>query len=222
MLSVVSTIVSRDVKLYLRRQSDWSIPVIFLIMIVSVFPMALGPSPKTLSIFAPGIIWVAVVLSLLMSLEYVFRSDYQEGVLEQFVLSVYPLPLVLLGKAIAHFLAMGIPMLMLTPIFAFLLHMPLNEIWVLWGTLLLGIPIISLVGSIGAVLTIGLHRGGVLLSVLILPLIIPVIIFGVSSVSTVRQGFSAYPQLLILGALLLLALVFSPLAASIALKVSVE
>ncbi len=222
MIAVLGRIIARDLLLYLRRQSDWSVPLIFFVMIVSVFPIALAADPAVLEPLAPAIIWVATVLSLLMSMDTVFRLDHHEGITDQFVLSVHPLPVLLFGKACAHFLAMGLPLLLLVPLMAHMLPMQGEAVWVLWASLALGIPTISLVGMIGALLTIGLHRGGILLSILIFPLILPIIIFGVGSVALVGQGMESYSSLLILLALFLLALAFTPLVAASALKVSLE
>jgi heme exporter protein B len=222
MLSPFLAIVRRDVLLMTCKRGEWGMPLFFFVMTVSLFPIALGPQSTLLPPLAPAIIWVAVVLSLLMSLEGVFRSDHQEGILEQFVLSPYPLPLLLLGKSTAHWLAMGLPLLILAPVLGFMLHLSASGVGALLLTLIIGIPTLSLMGCIGATLTIGLHQGGLLLAILILPLMMPVIIFGTSGVVAANQALPFYAEILLLSALLLLMLVLGPIVAAMALRASLE
>ena len=222
MLTPFLAMVRRDLVLLTCRQGEWGMPLFFFVMTVSLFPIALGSQSSLLATFAPAIIWVAVVLSMLMSLDTLFRSDHQEGSLEQMVLSPYSLPLILLAKSIAHWLAMGLPLLLLAPLFAFMLHMPAMGVWVLSLTLMVGIPILSLLGSMGAALTIGLHQGGLLLAVLILPFMMPVIIFGTSGAAAASQELPFYAELLLLLALFLVMLVLMPVLTSMALKASLE
>lgn len=212
----------RDLTLYIRRRGEWMMPVIYFLMITCLFPLALDPDPNLLTKLAPGIIWIAVVLSLLMSLENIFRLDYQEGSIEHYVLSPYPLAILLLGKSLAHWLAIGLPLLILAPVVGLLFHLPVLGIGILLITLAIGIPLISLIGMIGVALTIGLHRGGLLLAILVLPLMMPVIIFAASSVAKASMGQPYSAELFLLTALLVLALGFVPLALSAALKVSLE
>lgn len=222
MLKALSGIIMRDLTLYMRRRGDCLMPVVYFVMVVSLFPMALDLEPVLLAQLIPGIIWVAVVLSLLMSLENLYRSDHQEGSFEQFMLSSYPLPVLLLGKSIAHWLAIGLPLLLLAPMIGFLLHLPLPVVWVLWLTLLIGIPTISLLATIGVALTIGLHRGGLLLAVLVLPLIMPVMIFGSLCVKQASQGMPFSAELFLLLALLVLTLGFVPVVIATAVRIGVE
>lgn len=213
-------VIGRDLSFYFQRRGECLIPLLFFIIVVSLFPMGLGPDSKLLTRIAPAVIWVAVVLSLLMSLESVFRQDYQEGTLEQFVLSPYPLSLLLLGKSIAHWVMIGIPLLVLAPFLSLLLQGSIEGLGVLGLTLILGIPTLSLLGSIGAALTIGLSNGGVLLAVLVLPLMMPIVIFSASAVAAAMQGLAFYSELLLLAALFVLALVLGPVALSIAVRAS--
>lgn len=213
-------VITRDLQLYFQRRGEYLIPLLFFIIVISLFPMGLGPDPKLLSRIAPAVIWVAVVLSLLMSLDSFFRQDYQEGSLEQFVLSPYPLSLLLLGKAIAHWIVIGIPLLILAPIFSILLQGSTTGLEVLALTLILGIPTLSLMGSIGAALTIGLSGGGLLLAVLVLPLMMPIVIFGASAVAAAIEGMPFYSELWLLGALFVLVLVAGPVALSAAVRTS--
>lgn len=222
MIKPLLCIIGRDLTLCIRRRGEWIMPMIYFLMVASLFPVAIDPTPEVLAKLAPGTIWVAVVLSLLMSLENLFRTDYQAGSLEYLMLSPYPLPVLVLGKCIAHWVAVGIPLIVLAPLIGLLLNLSFIGIWILWITLLLGIPTLSLLGSVGVALTIGLHRGGILLAILGLPLMMPVIIFGTSAVVKANQNLPFTAELLLLTALLVLALGFVPLAVSAAIKVSVE
>lgn len=219
-LKAMRCIVMRDLRLYFQRRGECLIPVLFFIIVVSLFPMGLGPDPKLLAQIAPAIVWVAVVLSLLMSLENVFKQDYQEGSLEQFALSPYPLSLLLLGKSIAHWIMIGLPLLLLAPIFCLILQGTADGLGVLVLTLLLGIPILSLIGSVGAALTIGLPGGGLLLAVLVLPLMMPMVIFGASAVTAATQGMPFYSELLLLAALFIFALVVAPAVLATSVRTS--
>jgi heme exporter protein B len=222
MLKAFYCVLLRDLTLTIRRKGEWMMPVIYFLMIACLFPLALEPDPDLLTKLAPGIIWVAIVLSLIMSLENIFRLDYQEGSLEHLVLSPYPLAILLIAKSLAHWLAIGLPLLILAPVIGLLFHLPPLGLGILLITFLIGIPLISLIGMIGVALTIGLHRGGLLLAVLVLPLMMPVIIFAASSVAKASSGQPYYAELLLLMALLVLALGFVPMAVSAALKISLE
>lgn len=213
-------VIARDLRLYFQRRGECLIPLLFFVLVVSLFPMGLGPDPKLLTQIAPAVIWVAVVLSVLMTLEGLFRQDYQAGSLEQFVLSPYPLSLLLLGKSIAHWVVIGVPLLLLAPIFYLILQGTTAGLGVLALTLLLGIPTLSLMGSIGAALTIGLPAGGLLLAVLVLPIMMPIVIFGASAVSAATIGMPFYSEIFLLMALFILALVLGPVALSTAVRVS--
>lgn len=222
MLKAFKTIIWRDLLLYARRQGEWSNPLLFFVVVVSLFPLALGSYLNSLAIITPAVIWVAVVLALLMSLENLFRLDYQEGALEQLLLSPYPLSGLLLGKMIAHWIAIGMPLLMLAPLLKVVLQGHAKGWSALCLSLLLGIPTLSLIGSIGAALTIGLQQSGLLLTVLVLPLMLPIVIFAASSVMAASQGLPFGAELLWLGALLVLALGLAPVALGAAIKISLH
>lgn len=220
MLKAIRFVIARDLRLYFQRRGECLIPLLFFILVVSLFPMGLGPDPKLLTQIAPAIIWIAVVLSLLMSLEGLFKQDYLEGSLEQFVLSPYPLSLLLLGKSIAHWITIGVPLLLLAPIFYLILQGTTKGLEVLGLTLLLGIPTLSLMGSVGAALTIGLPGGGLLLAVLVLPIMMPIVIFGASAAAAATLGMPFYSEIYLLTALLVLALALGPIALSTAIRAS--
>lgn len=220
MLTAFASVVKRDLRLYFQRSGEYFFPLFFFMMVVSLFPMGLGPDPKLLAQIAPAVIWIAVVLALLMSIDSLFRQDYIDGSLEQFALSPYPLSLLLMGKSIAHWIMLGIPLLALAPLFNLILEGSTEVTSVLGLTLILGIPTLSLIGSIGAALTIGLPNGGALLAVLVLPLMIPIVIFGTSAVSAAAEGMPFYSEILFLAALFVLALVLGPVALSAAVRAS--
>lgn len=222
MLKAFSWIIWRDLILLVRRRSEWVTPLLFFVMTLSLFPIALGFQPKTLSLVAPAVLWVVVLLAILMSLENLFRLDFQEGTIEQLILSPFPLPILLLGKSIAHFLTIGIPLIILAPFFALLFQMTTAGTMVLMLTLILGIPALSLFGSVGAALTVGLHQGGLLLSVLVLPFMMPIIIFGSSAVTAANEALPFTAELLFLLALLLFALLLAPVITAMSLRASLE
>lgn len=221
MLKAMWFVIRRDLQLYFQQWGECLIPLIFFILIVSLFPMGLGADPKLLARIAPAVIWIAVVLSLLMSLESVFRQDYQEGSLEQMALSPYPLSILLLGKSIAHWMMVGVPLLILAPFLSILLQGSTEGLGVLGLTLVLGIPTLSLIGSMGAALTIGLPNGGALLAVLVMPIMMPIVIFGTSALAAAMDNVSFYAELYVLAALFVLALVLGPVALSHAVRASV-
>lgn len=222
MLNAFCAVIGRDLTLYRRRSGEWTMPILFFVMVVSVFSMALGWERAALSKSAPAIIWVAVVLALLMSVEGILRSEYQEGALEQLALSPYPLPVLILGKSIAHCIALGLPLMALAPICGLLLPISTSGITVLMMTLALGIPTVSLIGTIGAALTVTVEEGGALLAVLILPLMVPIVIFSTSGITAANAGLPFYAELLCLSALLLLTLALGPVAIAFVLRVSIE
>jgi len=216
------TILKRDLTLAFRTRTEMVNPLLFFIIVISLFPLAVSPDPKVLQSMAPGVIWVAALLATLLSLDSMFRSDFDDGALEQMLLSVHPVSVLVLGKVLAHWLVTGIPLLILSPLLAVLLHMPSSSIPALMATLALGGPVLSLVGAIGVALTVGLRRGGVLLSLLILPLYIPVLIFAANAVSNAGAELSIAGQLYFLAALLALALTLAPIATASALRISLR
>ncbi len=215
-------IVRRDLLLALRRRSEIANPLLFFVLVISLFPLGLGARPQLLQAIAPGIIWVSALLAALLSLDSLFRSDFDDGSLEQMLLSPHPTSVLVLAKITAHWLVTGLPLLLIAPLLAVFLGMPQAAIGVLLLTLLLGTPVLSLVGAIGVALTVGLRRGGMILSLLVLPLYVPVLIFAGNAVAMASLGLPITAQINILIALLLLALVLAPWPAAAALKMSVN
>ncbi len=215
-------LIARDLRLAFRQGGDAAMVVGFFVLTVILFPFGVGPEPQLLSRIAVGIIWVTALLAALLSLERLFQGDYEDGSLEMLALLPLPLELQVLAKCIAHWLVTGLPLIVIAPLLGLLLHLDPRG----YGTLLLGMtlgtPILSLLGAIGAALTLGARRGGVLLSLLVLPLYIPVLIFGVAAVDQQIAGFGARPHLLLLAALLLLALALVPFATAAALRQALE
>lgn len=220
MINQVLLLLKRECLLMLRQLSEGTQPLVFLLIVVSLFPLAVGPSPEMLQRIGPGVIWIAAILSSLLGMERLFRDDFQDGNLEQLMLSSVPLPLVALAKVLTHWLMSFVPLVMLSPLLALLFHMSFETYVALVATLLLGTPLLSLIGAIAVALTVGIHRGGVLLALLLLPLSIPMLIFAVSAVEAAAMALSYTPQLAIIGAMLLLALGFAPFVIAYSLRVS--
>jgi heme exporter protein B len=216
-----ATLMRRDLTLAYRHRSELANPLLFFVLVISLFPLALGPDSHTLKPLAPGIIWVAALLASLLSLEGIFRSDFDDGALEQMLLSPHPAPLLVLGKVLAHWLVTGLPLVLIAPLLGVLLHLPAAGMGALVVTLLLGTPVLSLLGAIGVALTVGIRRGGLLLTLLILPLYVPVLIFASSAVADAAGGFAVSGQIWFLAAMLVMALTLAPLAAAAALRISV-
>jgi heme exporter protein B len=221
-LSAFYIILKRDLILAYRHRSELANPLLFFIIVVSLFPLGVGPESKTLQIIAPGVIWVAALLAAMLSLDSIFRSDFEDGTLEQLALTPYSLSLLVFAKTLAHWLVTGLPLIILAPLLGVLLFLPNEAMTTLIYTLILGTPVLSLIGSIGVALTVGLRKGGVLLSLLVLPLYIPVLIFGANAVNVAADGLSVTGQLYFLSALLVLALTLAPIAAAAALRVSLS
>ncbi|NVK01497.1 MAG: heme exporter protein CcmB [Oceanospirillaceae bacterium] len=205
-----------------RRKSELVNPLIFFLIVVTLFPIGVSPEPLFLAELAPGLIWVAALLSTLLSLESLFKADFEDGSLEQLLLSPQPLFMVVLAKVTAHWLMSGLALTLVAPIMAIMLFLPAEGMPGLMLSLLLGTPTLSLIGAIGAALTVGLRRGGVLISLLVLPLYIPVLIFGSSAVQAAITGLPLGGYFALLGALLALALALAPLATGAALRISVS
>lgn len=215
-------LVVRDLRLALRQGSDATIAVMFFVLCVVLFPFGVGPEPNILARIAAGVIWVAALLASLLSLERLFQTDYEDGSLELLALSPLPLEAAVFAKTLAHWLVTGVPLIVAAPVLALLLNMEAGGFGVLVLTLATGTPVLSLIGGIGAALTLGARRGGVLLSLLILPLYIPVLIFGAGAIDAALNGLTPRPHLLLLGGLLAAALPLAPLAAAAALRQSLE
>jgi heme exporter protein B len=215
-------LVTRDLRLALRQGSDATVAVMFFVLCVVLFPFGIGPEPGILARIAAGVIWVAALLACLLSLERLFLNDYEDGSLELLALSPLPLEAVVLAKTLAHWLVTGLPLIVAAPLLALLLDMGRDGFAVLVGSLVVGTPSLSLIGAIGAALTLGARRGGVLMSLLILPLYIPVLIFGAGAVDAALSGLSPRPHLLLLAGILAAALPLAPLAGAAALRQSLE
>jgi len=215
-------IIQRDLLLAVRRRSDVLTTLFFFVIVVSLFPLSVGPEMNLLRTMGPGVVWVAALLASMLSLGRLFSSDYLDGTLEQMLLSPQSLSLLVLGKALAHWLVTGVPLVLMAPVLGIQYDLPADALIVLVVSLLLGTPVLSLIGAIGAALTLGLRGGGVLVSLLVLPLYIPVLIFGAGSVEANMAGVSHEAHLSLLGAFLLGSLVFAPWATALSLRVSME
>jgi heme exporter protein B len=214
---------ARDLKLALRSRAELGVQVLFYIIVVSLFPLSTSPERNLLATMGPGVLWVAALLASLLSLSRLFASDWADGTLEQIALSPYPLAAVVGGKIAAHWLSTGLPVVLLAPLLGIQYSLDGESILVLMAGLLLGTPILSLLGAIGAALTLGLRNGGgSLLALLILPLYVPVLIFGAGAVDSVRAGLGATANLSLLGAGLLVAIVGAPFAAAAAVRIALD
>lgn len=221
-MSIFLVILKRDLTLAYRHRAELANPLLFFIIVVSLFPLAVSPESNDLQKIASGIIWVAALLAAMLSLDTLFRSDFEDGSLEQLALTPHALPIIVLAKVIAHWLITGLPLIIIAPFLGVLLFLPDEAMLTLIATLLLGTPVLSLVGAIGVALTVGLRRGGVLLSLLVLPLYIPVLIFAANAVNVSAIGLDVSGQLFSLGAFLTLALTLSPFATAAALRISLS
>ncbi|MEJ2644910.1 MAG: heme exporter protein CcmB [Gammaproteobacteria bacterium] len=221
-LTGFTAVVRRDLVLYFRRRSEIANPLLFFVMVVTLFPLGVGPEPDRLASVAPGVVWVAALLAAMLSLETIFRSDFDDGSLEQLVISPQPLSLLVLAKVLAHWVVSGLPLVVLGPFLGGALFLPAKAMWTLVLTLALGTPVLSLVGAIGVALVVGLRRGGVLLSLLVLPLYVPVLVFGASAVHTAASGLPVGGPLALLGAMLALAVTLGPPATAAALRISLS
>lgn len=214
--------IKRDLNIAIANPSSVLNPLLFFIISISLFPLAISPEAKTLSQIAPGIIWVASMLAVLLSLTNLFNNDYENGILEQIIISHHSLPLLILSKISVHWLLTGVPIILLSPILGAMLFLDNDGIKTLMITLLLTTPTLSLIGSIGASLIVGIKNSGMLLSLLVLPLYIPILIFASSAVSQAQFGLEISGQLYFLASILMLSLVSTPFVASISLKISLE
>jgi len=215
-------VIRRDLRLALRQGSDSVMVVTFFILTVILFPFGLGPETNLLERVSPGVLMVTALLASMLSLDRLFQADYEDGSLELLAMSPMPLELAVAAKMLAHWLTTGLPLLVVAPVLAVLLHLPADGFIPLLAAMALGTPVLSLIGGIGAALVLGARRGGVLLSLLILPLYIPVLIFSVGAIDAAIQGLAAGPHLLILGGILIASLALSPWVAAAALRQAVE
>ncbi|MGB9093690.1 MAG: heme exporter protein CcmB [Gallionella sp.] len=222
LLDLLLLVIRRDLVLAMRRRADVLTTLIFFVMVVSLFPMGVGPEMDMLRKMAAGVLWVAALLASMLSLGRLFSADYLDGTLEQMMLAPQSLSVLVLGKMVAHWMSSGLPLVLMAPVLGLQFDMSIQALGVLMVSLLLGTPVLSMIGAIGAALTLGLRGGGVLLSLLVLPLCIPVLIFGTGAVGAVSGGLSIAPHLSLLGAVLVLALVFTPWVTAQALRISME
>jgi heme exporter protein B len=219
---IIKCVLWRDIKVAMRRRSDVASTLFFFIIATSLFPLGVGADAALLRAIGPGVLWVAALLSAMLSLSRLFASDLSDGTLEQLVLTPVPLILVISAKIMAHWILSGLPLVLLAPIIGLQFDLSASELGVLTFSLLLGTPVLSLIGAIGAALTLGVRGGGVLVALLVLPLYIPVLIFGAGAVTSSAAGLGAQAGLSLEGAMLVLSLVFAPLAASAALRIAIE
>ena len=220
--SAFSLLLKRDLTLAYRRRAELVNPLLFFVLVTAMFPLGIGNDPKLIEAVGPGVIWVAALLAALLSLDAMFRSDYDDGALEQFMLSAHPVSILVLAKVLAHWLVTGLPLFIAAPLLAVMLNIPAEAIPTLMLTLVLGTPVLSLIGSVGVALTVGLRRGGVILSLLILPLYVPVLIFATDAVKTAIVGIPTTAQISILSAMLVGSLVLAPLATAASLRISLS
>lgn len=222
MLSTLACVIRRDLLLALRRRSDVLSSLFFFIIVASLFPLGVGPEPALLRTMAPGILWVAALLASMLALGRLFALDYADGTLEQMLLSSEPLALIVIGKVAAHWLVSGLPLVLLAPLLAIQFDLPAGASQVLCLSLLIGTPVLSLVGAVGAALTLGVRGGGVLVALLVLPLYIPVLIFGAGAVGAEVSGLGASAHLLLLGGVLAGAAALTPWATAASLRIALE
>ena len=222
MLKIIFSVIARDLQLAMRRQADIVSALFFFVIVVSLFPLGIGPETDLLRKLAPGVLWVAALLATMLSLPRLFADDHRDGTLEQLALSPYPLGLIVTGKTIAHWLVSGLPLALIAPILGVQFDLAADALWVLTLTILIGTPALSGIGAIGAALTLGLRGGGVLLSLLVLPLYIPVLIFGAGAVEATVSGLGGDGHLSLLAAMTAAAIGFAPWASAAALKIALE
>jgi heme exporter protein B len=220
MLRAFYHLLLRDLRLALRSRHELINPLIFFVLVVTLFPLAITPSEALLQKMAPGVIWVSALLAVLLSLDRLFRQDYEDGSLDQLMLSPNPLVILVLAKVCAHWLLTGLPLVLIAPLLAVFMSVPDAALPALLYSLLLGTPVLSLIGAIGVSLTVAVNRGGVLLSLIVLPLYIPVLIFGANTIDVASDGLSVRGQLLFLGAVLALAASLAPIATAAALRIT--
>ena len=212
----------RDLKMALRNPSSFLNPLLFFVISISLFPIAISPESQTLSNIAPGIIWVTIMLSALLSLNTLFHFDYENGILEQMVISHHSLALILLAKTTAHWILTGLPIILLSPLVGTVLFLDYESILILMLTLLIATPCLSLIGAIGASLIVGIKNSGMLLSLLVLPLYIPILIFGTSAVSQTQFNLPINGQIYFLSFMLVLSLITAPFISAYSLRISIE
>ena len=211
----------RDLRLAVRSTGQWLNPLLFFVIVVSLFPLGIGPGPSTLATIAPGVLWVSALLAMMLSLDSIFAHDYRDGTLEQMVVSGNPVSVMVIGKVMAHWVTSGLPLVLLSPLLGLMMQLPSAAYITLVVSLLLGTLSLSFIGAIGAALTVSINQGGVLLSLLVLPLTVPVLIFGSSAVSAVASGLEASAHLSLLAAIATLSVSLAPIAIAGAIRIGV-
>lgn len=222
MIAALRCVIFRDLLLAARRNSDVLTVVLFFVIVVSLFPLGIGPDPKLLRTVGPGVLWVAALLASMLALGRVFAADHADGTLEQMMLGATPLGVVVAAKVFAHWLVTGLPLVLISPVLALQFDLPRELLGVLVLSLALGTPVLSLIGAIGAALTLGLRGAGALLALLVLPLYVPVLVIGAGAAEAAAAGLGGNAQLLLLAAMLIIAAAFAPWATAAALRISVE
>lgn len=222
MFSIARVIVKRDLLLSVRRRADVANTLLFFILVASLFPLGVGPEPNLLRAIAPGVIWVAALLASMLALGRMFAPDHADGSLEQMVLGAAPLGIIVSAKALAHWLVSGLPLIVLAPVLAVQFDLPREALPVLMASLALGTPSLTLIGAVGAALTIGVRGAGVLTSLLVLPLYVPVLILGTGAVDAAAGGLAVQAHLMLLAAFLVFAITFAPWATAAALRISLD
>jgi heme exporter protein B len=215
-------VVRRDLLLAMRHRSDVAMSVFFVVIVASLFPLGVGPDPTVLRMIGPGVLWVTALLACLLSLGRLFTADYLDGVLEQMLLIPQPLVVLVVGKVFAHWVISGLPVVLLSPLLGLQFGLGGDSLGVLTLSLLLGTPTLSMIGAIGAALTLGLRGSGFLVALLVLPLFVPVLIFGAGAVTSSLAGIGSEANLSLLGACFLLSLAFAPWATAVALRIALE
>lgn len=222
MIAALRCVIFRDLLLAARRNSDVLTVVLFFVIVVSLFPLGIGPDPKLLRTVGPGVLWVAALLASMLALGRVFAADHADGTLEQMMLGATPLGVIVAAKVFAHWLVTGLPLVLISPVLALQFDIPRELLGVLVLSLALGTPVLSLIGAIGAALTLGLRGAGALLALLVLPLYVPVLVIGAGAAEAAAAGLGGNAQLLLLAAMLIVAAAFAPWATAAALRISVE
>jgi heme exporter protein B len=219
---MLGAVLRRELSIGMKQKGEVMTPLVFFVIVASLFPLGVGPEANLLLRMAPGVLWVGALLAAMLSLPRMFAADHADGTLEQLVLCAVPLPLVALAKVLAHFLLTGLPLVAISPLLALQFGMDTRSMGILMLSLLLGTPTLSLIGAVGAALTLGVRGAGVLLSLLVLPLYIPVLIFGAGAVEADMAGLGISAHLSLLGALMLASAVFAPIAIAASLRISLE
>lgn len=223
MWRVFFCILGRDIRLAMRRRTEVLTALVFFVIVVSLFPLGVGTEREVLRVLGPGVVWVAALLASMLALERLFAADYADGTLEQMMLTAEPLSLLVLAKVTAHWLLTGLPLVVIAPVLGMQYQLADDALIAMVLSLLVGTPVLSLIGAIGAALTLGVRGGGILLSLLILPLYVPILVYGAGAVTVSTIAFAdTQPYFALLGSFLLLSLILSPPAAAVALRISVE